>query len=62
MQEHPKISEDLGKIKNEDSRGLKKTLQREEFYSQVPRHLIWKGTPKRTENLRNRARNSLTCA
>jgi len=31
---HLKTCEDFEMIKMEDSRGLKKTLQREEFYSQ----------------------------
>jgi len=34
--------EDLGRMKDEE--------QREELRSQVPRHLIWKQTPKKTKN------------
>jgi hypothetical protein len=44
---HPKIYVVIGKMKNEDSRGLR--IQREEFFFQVPRHLILKQTPKQAK-------------
>jgi len=51
-QEHPKNCEDFGKIKKEDSKGLRRVYKKEEFCSLVPRQFIWKKTSKTTEKQR----------
>jgi len=60
-QEHPKISEDLGKINNEDSEGLKKIYRGRNFVL-MSQGILHGSTPKRTEKRIIRARNALTCA
>jgi hypothetical protein len=41
------ICEDLAKMKERRLKRPYKTLQRKELCSQVPRHIIWKQTPKK---------------
>ncbi|AES60411.2 transmembrane protein, putative [Medicago truncatula] len=56
-----KTYKDLGNTVNEDSRGLERHYKGRNF-SQVPRHHIWKETPKRRKKKNNYVREISTYA
>jgi len=58
---HLKTCEDFGKKINENSRGLKRHTKGGIMF-QVPRHLIWKQTPKNEEIDNYRCLEHMPCA